>query len=138
MHSLLRKLESENEKVKQSKQEIVRLQNHDPLTGLPNRISAEEIFNQQAKLGVRQNFKTALLFLELDNFKSINDKLGHTAGDQILKSLFTRLKQQIRSTDTLYSFGGDEFVSVAHYDSNLINEPVLAEKYLHPFKSRFK
>jgi len=73
LHSLLRKLESENNKVKQSKQEIIRLQNHDPLTGLPNRILTEEIFNKQAELGVRQYFKTALLFLVLDNFKSIND-----------------------------------------------------------------
>jgi predicted signal transduction protein with EAL and GGDEF domain len=76
---LLNDLAAENKKVTQSKQEIIHLQNHDSLTGLPNRAMAEEVVRQRLKIGSREGFETSLLFIDLDNFKAINDTLSATA-----------------------------------------------------------
>lgn len=134
LNILLGKLGKENYKVKQSKQEILRLQNHDPLTGLPNRILAKEILEQRAQLGLRENFETALMFIDLDNFKSINDTLGHSAGDKFLQSVGQRLKEQVRQTDTVCRLSGDEFVIVAHHHREEMLGSVLASKILQALK----
>lgn len=130
LNALLRKLEKENYKVKASKQEILRLQNHDPLTGLPNRILAKETFNRQVQLGIRENFNTALMFIDLDNFKSINDTMGHSAGDEFLKGVATKLKTHVRQTDTVCRLGGDEFVIISHHSEDKELSSTLANKIL--------
>jgi len=90
---------------------------HDPLTGLPNRRKLIEKFEFLASLAKRENKKISLLYLDMDNFKMINDTLGHNSGDEFLKNIARRLKESIRSTDFVARIGGDEFV-VLLYDIN--------------------
>lgn len=88
------------------------LVNHDPLTGLPNRILAKDRFIQAMAFAERLDGKAALIFLDLDNFKSINDTLGHTAGDKLLKVVSLKLQECVREADTVSRQGGDEFVII--------------------------
>jgi len=89
---------------------IHRLAFYDPLTGLANRSLLTDRFKTAKARAKRDNTRFALLFLDLDGFKAINDSLGHGAGDELLKILAERLREQTRSTDTLARLGGDEFV----------------------------
>lgn len=83
---------------------------HDPLTNLPNRTLLYERLKQQIKLVQRYDLHAALLFLDLDHFKNINDSIGHPIGDAVLKIVTTRLKASIRANDTVSRVGGDEFI----------------------------
>lgn len=113
MQKLMAELAAENQKVTQSKQKIIHLQNHDPLTGLPNRTMAEMVVNERLAVDAKTELETHLLFIDFDNFKTINDTLGHACGDMVLKIVAQRLLGCVRETDTVCRFGGDEFVIVA-------------------------
>jgi len=86
------------------------LAQHDPLTGLLNRHAFAERFHQEAGLARRHQKKMVLLFIDLDNFKEMNDALGHSNGDAILKALGQKLLESVRATDHVGRHGGDEFV----------------------------
>jgi diguanylate cyclase (GGDEF)-like protein/PAS domain S-box-containing protein len=86
---------------------------HDPLTGLPNRALFYDRLEQAHARILRQGGHGAVLLLDLDDFKGVNDTFGHLAGDQMLRSVAGRLEQVTRSTDTLCRFGGDEFLYLA-------------------------
>ncbi len=86
------------------------LAQHDFLTGLPNRALLTQGLSQSIRLAHRHHKRVALMFLDLDNFKHINDSLGHAVGDQLLCSVAARLKASVRDTDTVCRHGGDEFV----------------------------
>ncbi len=90
--------------------QIQHLAYHDPLTNLPNRALLMDRLNQQAALHKRHNLRGALLFLDLDHFKHINDSLGHPVGDAVLKMITARLEASTRQEDTVARLGGDEFV----------------------------
>ncbi|HXF92476.1 MAG TPA: EAL domain-containing protein [Nitrospiraceae bacterium] len=82
---------------------------YDPVTGLPNRRQFVRLLGQQLTNGAPVDHRKALLFLDLDGFKLINDTLGHVVGDQLLKAVAARLKQCLRTTDTIARLGPDEF-----------------------------
>jgi diguanylate cyclase (GGDEF)-like protein/PAS domain S-box-containing protein len=83
---------------------------HDFLTGLPNRMLLNDRINQAIAFAMRHNVQVALLFLDLDGFKHINDSLGHAIGDKLLQSIAQRLEATVRASDTVSRQGGDEFV----------------------------
>lgn len=90
--------------------ELFHLAHFDPLTGLPNRTLLGDRLNQACLDAERNGHLVALLFIDVDRFKSINDSLGHSSGDAFLRTLATRLKSSARKSDTVARLGGDEFV----------------------------
>jgi diguanylate cyclase (GGDEF)-like protein/PAS domain S-box-containing protein len=90
--------------------EISRLARHDALTGLPNRSLLHDRLAAAIASGQRHGTRLAVLFLDLDRFKQVNDSLGHATGDQLLQAIATRLSESVRGTDTVCRQGGDEFV----------------------------
>lgn len=98
------------DKIESAKAEMTHLANYDFLTDLPNRMQLYEKINLDIDWAKRHHAKMALLFLDIDRFKQINDSLGHTTGDKLLQSIAQRLKKLVRSTDTVSRLGGDEFV----------------------------
>jgi diguanylate cyclase (GGDEF)-like protein/PAS domain S-box-containing protein len=86
--------------------------NHDALTGLPNRVLLGERLEQLLARADTDATPVALLFIDLDGFKAVNDKLGHAAGDRLLATMAQRLRRALRASDTLARVGGDEFVAV--------------------------
>jgi diguanylate cyclase (GGDEF)-like protein/PAS domain S-box-containing protein len=93
-------------------QQVEFLAYHDPLTGLPNRSLVQDHFTLALSQAERDRSKVAILFLDLDNFKVINDSLGHLVGDGLLREVAARLKKCLRETDTVSRLGGDEFIIV--------------------------
>ena len=96
--------------LKNAQAQIRHLAYHDPLTNLPNRALLMDRLSQQIALLKRHNLRGALLFLDLDHFKHINDSLGHPVGDAVLKIITARLEASVRLEDTVARLGGDEFV----------------------------
>ncbi|AZD28781.1 sensor domain-containing protein [Pseudomonas chlororaphis] len=96
--------------LKNAQAQIRHLAYHDPLTNLPNRALLMDRLSQQIALLKRHNLRGALLFLDLDHFKHINDSLGHPVGDTVLKIVTARLEASVRMEDTVARLGGDEFV----------------------------
>jgi diguanylate cyclase (GGDEF)-like protein/PAS domain S-box-containing protein len=96
--------------LKNAEAQIRHLAYHDPLTNLPNRALLMDRLSQQIALLKRHNLRGALLFLDLDHFKHINDSLGHPVGDTVLKIITARLEASVRMEDTVARLGGDEFV----------------------------
>jgi len=96
--------------LKNAQAQIQHLAYHDPLTNLPNRALLMDRLSQQIALLKRHDLRGALLFLDLDHFKHINDSLGHPVGDRVLKIVTARLEASVRMEDTVARLGGDEFV----------------------------
>lgn len=94
---------------KKAEDELLRRATHDPLTGLPNRVLIRERLANSLERSLRSGLSTALLFVDLDGFKAVNDTYGHEAGDQLLKSVSARLLEQVRPGDTVARLAGDEF-----------------------------
>jgi diguanylate cyclase (GGDEF)-like protein len=105
-----RRRERELQQLKAAHDEIRNLAFFDPLTGLPNRRLLLDRLQQTLAAGVRSNRKRALLFVDLDDFKTLNDTLGHHIGDLLLQEVARRILASIRETDTVARLGGDEFV----------------------------
>jgi diguanylate cyclase (GGDEF)-like protein/PAS domain S-box-containing protein len=95
---------------RQAEERIAFLAHHDGLTGLPNRILLRDRFAQALATAERSRSRVAMLFLDLDNFKMVNDTLGHAAGDQLLLAVVERLAACTRDSDTISRQGGDEFI----------------------------
>jgi diguanylate cyclase (GGDEF)-like protein/PAS domain S-box-containing protein len=101
---------------------------HDGLTGLPNRGLLIDRINVALASGHREKRKFALLFIDLDGFKAVNDSLGHEAGDQLLKEAANRISNHLRETDTVARIGGDEFVILLSEITDKVSVGLLAEK----------
>ncbi len=95
---------------KEAEARIEYLAHHDALTGLPNRVLVRDRFQQALAFAERRKNHVAMLFLDLDNFKVVNDTLGHAAGDRLLQQMVSRLEGCVRETDTVSRQGGDEFI----------------------------
>ncbi|MCU6434002.1 EAL domain-containing protein [Undibacterium sp. Jales W-56] len=109
---------------------MAHLAQHDFLTNLPNRVLLTDRIEQAIGLAKRRNSQIALLFLDLDHFKHINDSLGHAAGDKLLQSVAKRLTSCVRSSDTVSRQGGDEFVILLTEDQGGAYASLTAEKIL--------
>ncbi len=97
---------------KEAADRLAHLAYHDPLTGLPNRLAFELHLSQALRVAQREGRQIALMLIDLDNFKNINDTLGHHVGDAFLKKVATRLRDCVRASDLVARLGGDEFVVV--------------------------
>ncbi|MEA2091268.1 MAG: EAL domain-containing protein [Campylobacterota bacterium] len=112
-------LEKSLKTLDKKKEELEHQANHDALTNLPNRILCTDRLEQAISLSQRHNKKVAVLFMDLDNFKEINDSLGHNTGDKILIEFTSRMTKKIRKSDTLSRLGGDEFCIILNDISSI-------------------
>ncbi len=114
------------------------LANYDSLTQLPNRALCMDRIKYSLKRAVRTNTMVAILFLDLDHFKDVNDSLGHAVGDQLLKATSQRLLEKIRREDTLARLGGDEFIILLNDINNLEDIISIVEKIVQGFETPFQ
>jgi len=101
-----------HEQLQQQKNRLDHQAHHDALTGLPNRVLLTDRLHQAIKQAKREHYKVAVLVIDLDRFKEINDSLGHSVGDEVLVEIARRLRSGIRSVDTVARLGGDEFTII--------------------------
>ncbi|WP_075533540.1 putative bifunctional diguanylate cyclase/phosphodiesterase [Moritella viscosa] len=127
----------EVEKRKASEQELAYQASHDALTGLPNRNCGNDSLDQELIRAKRSNTNVLVMFIDLDNFKQINDTLGRSAGDQILMQSTERLLDSIRDADVLARLGGDEFLLVIPELKSLDSATYLAARVLSLFDAPF-
>ncbi|KAJ1411414.1 EAL domain-containing protein, partial [Ochromonadaceae sp. CCMP2298] len=135
---LMLSLQRENAKVQQSRAEIQHLAHHDTLTNLPNRLYGEELFSQSLLDCKQKQQNLALLFIDLDNFKPVNDALGHAAGDKLLEQLTQRLSNILAPEHYLIRFGGDEFLLLAPLSNDRRQLDQLAETLIQECSSAFE
>ena len=110
-----------------SYEEILHQSVRDVLTGLNNRAYFDQVFEQQLSLALRYNTDLSLLFLDIDNFKDINDQYGHQAGDSVLQNIATIIEKEKRDSDIAIRYGGEEFVLLMPHTGS-INGIILAER----------
>jgi len=122
---------------KQYEEKIKYQANHDPLTDLPNRSLLEDRLEQAIFRAERKKEIVAVILMDLDNFKKINDSLGHNIGDQLLKEVAERLKQNVRATDTVARFGGDEFVIILEDLKDTTDALNISENLFDKFEQPF-
>jgi diguanylate cyclase (GGDEF)-like protein len=127
-----------DEQLERRQAELAFLATHDPLTGLPNRTLILDRVEQMLVRSRRSQTPVATLFVDLDNFKSINDTLGHDVGDELLRAVAARLDGVVRATDALGRLGGDEFVVVSEELSLAAGPEMIAERLLEALKEPFK
>jgi diguanylate cyclase (GGDEF)-like protein len=127
-----------DEELMRREDELSFLATHDALTGLPNRTLILDRVEQILARSRRTKRPAAALFLDLDNFKDINDTLGHGAGDELLKAVAARLDGVVRDVDALGRLGGDEFVVISEELSLAAGPELVAERLLEALKQPFK
>ncbi|MGY2340285.1 phosphodiesterase DibA [Pseudomonas sp. SDO5532_S415] len=123
--------------IKKSEHELMHLAHHDPLTDLPNRLLFTDRAGQALASAQIHKRGCALLLIDLDHFKMINDSLGHTMGDQLLKAVAERLRAMFGAGITLARLGGDEFAVLAESCPHLVQAAALAERIIDGLKEPF-
>lgn len=131
-------LEKVIEKKEQAENSLQHLAYHDELTGLPNRNLLVDRITQSIKISSRDSQQMAILFLDLDRFKNINDSLGHTIGDKLIQEVASRLYTTLRRNDTVSRNGGDEFVIVLERLKNSNEAIHVAKKIIACLTDTFK
>jgi diguanylate cyclase (GGDEF)-like protein/PAS domain S-box-containing protein len=127
-------LKQAEEELRRNQLSLHHLAHHDPLTGLPNRLLLIDRLQQSIAKAKRAKQALAVLFIDLDNFKEINDSLGHTVGDQLLMAMAHRMHQNLRDEDTAARLGGDEFTVILEELEDDQYAPLVAEKLINAFK----
>jgi len=122
---------------KAAEKQVKFLAYYDALTGLPNRTLLQDRLTKALASARRQKCKVALLFLDLDGFKTINDSLGHSVGDLVLKQVAERLKKWAREQDTVARVGGDEFLIVLTAVKEVADAAVAAERLMNTMTAEF-
>ena len=123
--------------IKQSQEKLDFLAHHDALTGLPNRLLLHDRLEHAVARARREKTGLALLFLDLDGFKGVNDTLGHAVGDQLLVAVAERLSRRLRASDTLARLGGDEFLVLIEDEPHAEDAVVLANALLELLSAPF-
>jgi diguanylate cyclase (GGDEF)-like protein/PAS domain S-box-containing protein len=123
--------------LKESEERLTYLAHHDALTGLPNRLLFNERLKHSIKRAARQNSGLALVFIDLDRFKHVNDTIGHKAGDKLLVKLALRLRNTVRSEDTISRISGDEFIVLLEGIATSEQATVAVEKLMTAFNNHF-
>jgi diguanylate cyclase (GGDEF)-like protein len=131
-------INSEKKELERAYLKIDRLANHDILTGLPNRRLFIELLKQELRQADRQKTKTAVLFIDLDNFKPVNDSMGHDSGDKVLQMVAQRFISSFRESDAIARIGGDEFAAIICNVKNNADIEKIAEKIIKKFSNPFK
>ncbi|MBY4676955.1 putative bifunctional diguanylate cyclase/phosphodiesterase [Marinobacterium arenosum] len=121
----------------EQEQHIHYLAFHDDLTGLPNRTLAMEQLEAAIKHAKRYRQSFAVMFIDLDDFKNVNDTLGHDAGDQLVVQAAERIRQRVRESDTVARLGGDEFLLIINDTQQAANAGMLAEQLLEQMRKPF-
>lgn len=130
-------LNAVNKLLRKQNEEICQLASMDVLTGLPNRHVFNNKIDQALKRSKRHNRKFAVMFIDLDRFKIINDSLGHHIGDMLLKHVAKRLTSCVRGTDTVARLGGDEFTILFDEINNIHDTEIIAKKVLEELSMPF-
>ena len=123
---------------RQQMEKITYQAHYDMLTGLPNRVLANDRLVQAVSRARRDGGRAAAMFIDLDNFKDVNDTLGHAVGDQLLRQVAQRLVAAVRGDDVVARLGGDEFLIVAGGLDNGDEAAAIAEKVIAAFSTSFK
>jgi diguanylate cyclase (GGDEF)-like protein/PAS domain S-box-containing protein len=123
--------------LKHAEEEIKHLAYYDELTGLPNRRLFTDFLSLEMARSRRNGKKVAILFLDLDRFKDINDTLGHEAGDELLKVVADRLKATVRAIDTVARIAGDEFTIILSSVAQVEDAAAIAQKIIDSFQMTF-
>jgi len=116
---------------KQQEEQLYFQANFDPVTHLPNRTLAMDRLNQAIEIAYRHHHKTAVMFIDLDRFKAINDTLGHDQGDELLRETGQRLQSCLRKTDTVARLGGDEFLVILPKIKTAVEVAAIARRILN-------
>lgn len=122
---------------KHSQSRLHELVNHDPLTSLPNRRLFNELLEHAIRRAERENHQIALLFVDLDRFKAINDSLGHQIGDKLLYEVSRRIKHSVRDSDVVARLGGDEFLVMMDMIKQPQDATIIAEKIIYALQVEF-
>ena len=124
-------------KVKESQDKLDHMAHHDPLTSLPNRLLFHDRLQHAIDRAARDQQQLAILFIDLDRFKNVNDTLGHHVGDELLKQVAAALSGRLRDGDTLARLGGDEFIVLLENVDGQFGAGHVAEKLMAMFEQPF-
>ncbi len=131
-------LKNTQEALAETLEKVSNLANHDPLTGLPNLRLARERLMSTLSMAKRQGWKAAIMFIDLDGFKEVNDSYGHDCGDELLKMVSDRLLNSLRQADTVARIGGDEFLIIQTEVSHRFAAANVADKIVKQMASPFQ
>lgn len=130
LEAVVAQLQKEVYERMQAERRIWEIAHHDSLTGLPNRALLNDRLAQAIEQAQREKTRVAVMFIDLDRFKSVNDTLGHAVGDELLQQVAQRLRSTVRAVDTVSRFGGDEFVILIREIASADDVVLVAEKVL--------